>query len=190
MSSNGTIRPILRVPTDETIYCGRCDQVQPAYAHIRTRELYCAICDAPYDEDVAPEDYEPWITPECRGVPNRESNSWASLATRCSLLATMLLALTLGAAAQSASSVPYCDRVLARGQTVQQSYDAAFAAYISNPHALPELVLEARAAKVEFDSLCLVDARLGTDEAHVFIDQETARIEFFAKVLADLAVRP
>ena len=61
MNCTSTISPILRVAADETIYGSRCDQVQPAYAHIRTRELYCAICDAPYDEDLGPDDYEPYI---------------------------------------------------------------------------------------------------------------------------------
>lgn len=61
MSHHGNISPALRVPTEETIYCGPCDEIQPAYAHCRTRQLFCAVCGRAYDPDLIPEDYEPYV---------------------------------------------------------------------------------------------------------------------------------
>jgi len=45
----------------------------------------------------------------------------------------------------------------------------------NDPQALPETRASIAASQVEFDSLCLVDARLGTHEAHTYFDEEIAR---------------
>jgi hypothetical protein len=57
----------------------------------------------------------------------------------------------------------------------QKQVDAAMTKAANDPQALPETRASIAASQVEFDTLCLVDARLDTHEAHIYFDQEIAR---------------
>lgn len=89
------ISPILRVPTDDSMYCHQCDMIQPAYAHVATRALYCAVCDAAYDPDLIPEDYEPYFSskPLGSGFLPESGPAPATRSAFAPLLTVLLLAM-------------------------------------------------------------------------------------------------
>ena len=176
MKCTSTFSPILRVPGDDTIYCAVCDMIQPAYAHVASGQLYCAICNAPYDPDLIPEDYEPYTSPEYP-VPSTETNP-ASLATRYSVLATVFLLFLLLAFAPraTAQSIKACGDIMANGQSFQQKADAVLTEGAEDPKMPAAMRVHLRLAQQQFDNLCAVDASLDTREAGQFFNEEADRL--------------
>jgi hypothetical protein len=68
-----------------------------------------------------------------------------------------------------------CELMLQSGLTLQQTMDKLFTASELDPRSLPEQRAEDRAAQLYFDSLCLLDIRIGSHEASVFVREEGER---------------
>jgi hypothetical protein len=80
-----------------------------------------------------------------------------------------------GRTSQAAAAPWRCDTVTDSGKTAQRNMDALLTKCADNPGLLPEMRAVTLAARAEFDSLCLVDARIRTGEASGFIDEEAHR---------------
>ncbi|MGA8763213.1 MAG: hypothetical protein WB562_10145 [Candidatus Sulfotelmatobacter sp.] len=57
----------------------------------------------------------------------------------------------------------------------QQQVDTAMTKAANDPQAAPEMRANIVASQAEFDTLCHLDARLGTREARIYFDQEVER---------------
>jgi hypothetical protein len=87
----------------------------------------------------------------------------------CLLLLSLLLTPAIALARD-------CDDVGKDGQTMQQQLDAVLTMEADAPDSMPEEREIAHAARLYFDSLCRMDARIGTREGSRFLDQETDRL--------------
>ena len=104
--------------------------------------------------------------------------------------AAAFLTLTLSAFAQQRKPQWSCAQVLPSGQTVQQAIDAALTASAASPDSMPELITLATSTRIQFDTLCQVDARLGTSEARTFMEQEVGRQQrILAAMQADIRAK-
>src|SRR5580704_5176358 len=93
---------------------------------------------------------------------------------RVSGIAALLLLLSRPLLPAIAASSD-CDRALRDGTSLQKSVDAMYSNFARDPHREPEQRDQARAAQLYFDSLCRLDAAIGTREGERFFDEEVDR---------------
>ena len=96
---------------------------------------------------------------------------------------TAVFVLAVGVVLMGCGSVPalapaptaFATAALPASSNWQKQVDAILTEETNDRNAAPEMRINAVASQAEFDSLCRVDARLGTREAHIYFDQEVAR---------------